>query len=149
MTRFALTLIFASAVTSLPAADDKADKAKAEEFKALTSGWKVEKAISAGNTVTTAFKDVEFAILADGRYSTKVGGSKDEGTFTLDLSTDPKGMVITSTEGGKKGTVLKAAYKLDGDTLTICYDLAGKTTPTKLESTAENKFLLIEYKRKK
>jgi uncharacterized protein (TIGR03067 family) len=128
-------------------ADDKADKEK--EYKALKSGWSVEKATLNGNDATEFLKVLEFTIHDDGKYTAKHGEEKDEGAFTVDLSTTPKSMVIKPTGGPGKDKVLKAIYKLDGDSLVICYDMEGKETPKKFESTAENKFLLIEYKRKK
>jgi uncharacterized protein (TIGR03067 family) len=85
----------------------------------------------------------------EGKYATKLGGLKDADSLTLDPSATPKSMVIKPTEGPLKGKALKAIYKLDGDNLTICYDAEGKEAPKKFESTAENKFLLVEYKRKK
>jgi uncharacterized protein (TIGR03067 family) len=130
-------------------ADDKADKAKAEEFKALKSEWTVAKATLAGDDAFEFLKVLEFTIHDDGKYTAKHGEVRDEGVFTLDLSATPKSMVIKPTGGPSKDKVLTAIYKLDGDTLTICYDMDGKVNPTKFESTAENKFLLVEYKRKK
>jgi uncharacterized protein (TIGR03067 family) len=142
--------MFALAVTVLAfvapvVADDKADKEK--EYKALKGDWKTEKATMAGTDATTTLKDLELSILDDGRYASKLGDQKDEGKFTFDPKTEPKSMVINPDKGQVKE--LKAIYKLDGDTLTVCYDRTGKETPKKFESTAENKLLLVEYKRKK
>ena len=145
----AATLTFLALVAPAAAADDKADKAKADEYKALKSGWKIEKATLAGNDAMGILKDLDFTIHDDGKYTAKHGEQKDEGAFTVDLATTPKSMVIKPTGGPGKDKVLKAIYKLDGDSLVICYDMDGKETPKKFESTAENKFLLVEYKRKK
>jgi uncharacterized protein (TIGR03067 family) len=144
MSRILVATVSVLALVSPLAADDKA---KAEEYKVLKGNWKSEKATMAGNDATTTLKDLELTILDDGKYTSKLGEQKDEGTFTFDPSGEPKSMVIKPNAGPVKE--LKAIYKLDGDTLTVCYDRAGKETPKKFESTAENKFLLVEYKRKK
>jgi uncharacterized protein (TIGR03067 family) len=109
----------------------------------------VAKATLGGKDAFEFLKVLEFKIHDDGKYTAKHGEEKDEGAFTLDLSTTPKSMVIKPTGGPGTDKVLKAIYKLVGNTLIICYDMDGKVTPTKFESTAENKFLLVEYKRKK
>jgi uncharacterized protein (TIGR03067 family) len=144
MTR--LLVAMAALLLFVPArADDKADKEK--EYKALKGDWKLEKGTLAGNDATTTLKELELTILDDGKYTSKLGDQKDEGKFTFDPKAEPKSMVINPNAGQVKE--LKAIYKLDGDTLTICYDRTGKETPKKFESTAENKLLLVEYKRKK
>jgi uncharacterized protein (TIGR03067 family) len=147
-----MSRVFVATVTLLAfvapiTADDKADQEK--EYKVLKSGWTIEKAVLAGNDVTSSLKVLEFTIHDDGKYTAKHGEEKDEGAFTVDLTTAPKSMVIKPTGGPGKDKVLKAIYKLDGDSFTVCYDMDGKEAPKKFESTAENKFLLVEYKRKK
>jgi len=145
MNRVYVVAVVLFACVAPATADDKADKEK--EYKALKGEWKTEKATMAGSDATATLKDLELSILDDGRYASKLGDQKDEGKFTFDPKAEPKSMVINPDKGQVKE--LKAIYKLDGDTLTVCYDRSGKETPKKFESTAENKLLLVEYKRKK
>ena len=58
-------------------------------------------------------------------------------------------MTITGTDGPSKGKTLPAVYEVDGDSLKVCYTLDGKDPPTEFKSTAENKTLLVTYKRDK
>ena len=84
-----------------------------------------------------------------GLYTVMVGKGKDEGTAKLDSSKTPKTMEITGTDGPTKGKPLLAIYKIDGDSLTICYDLSGKAYPTEFKSKPDTKLFLVEYKRAK
>lgn len=55
----------------------------------------------------------------DGRVTMDYGGDvKSEAQFTLDESTTPKQMDITSTTDKKP---VEYIYKIDGDTLTLCH----------------------------
>ena len=87
--------------------------------------------------------------LTDGKYKVTGAESPDEGTWTVYPEMMPPGLDVTGTDGPNKGKTLLAIYDLTGDTLKICYDIEGKVSPTKFESTKENKLLLIVYKRKK
>jgi uncharacterized protein (TIGR03067 family) len=73
-----------------------------------------------------------------------------EGTFVIDPTKEPKFLDMTLTDreppGPNKGTVL-ARYKLDGDTLTICYDVGRKGCPADL-MPGENRSVIV-YKKKK
>jgi uncharacterized protein (TIGR03067 family) len=140
-------ILAAVAAVTLLGSTPADDKVIADEFKALKGDWTVEKAVSKGSAFDL-IKDLVLTI-DEGKYATKLGGLKDAGTLTLDPSATPKSMVIKPTEGPLKGKVLNAIYKLDGDNLTLCYNTEGKEAPKKFESTAENKFLLVDYKRKK
>jgi uncharacterized protein (TIGR03067 family) len=142
-----LRLLAVTAVTLVGLASIAADDKKAEELKALKGDWKAAKVTMAGADAMATLKDLELTILDDNKYKSKLGTETDEGTFTFDPAADPKSIDIKPNAGQVK--LLKAIYKIDGDSLVVCYDIQGKTTPPKFESTAENKFLLVEYKRKK
>ena len=58
-------------------------------------------------------------------------------------------MDIKGTDGPNKGKTIKTIYKLDGDTLTVCYELGDGDRPTKFETKADTKQLLANYKREK
>ena len=142
-------LLFAALSVFVLLAPEALADAKADEFQALKSEWTVAKATLGGNNIFESLKVLQFTIHDDGKYTAKLGEMKDEGAFTLDVSATPKSMIIKPTGGPSKDKTLKGIYQLDGNMLTICYDMEGKVTPMKFESTAENKFLLVEYKRKK
>jgi uncharacterized protein (TIGR03067 family) len=142
MLRPALFVLLAFALTAARA-DDKAD------LKALVGKWKLEKAEVGGKDMLDQFKTLEFEIQADGKYRLKLGGQPDEGSFTVDSSKTPKQMEIKGTSGPNKGKTIPAIYKIDGDTVTICYQLGGSDRPTAFESKPDTKLFLAVYKREK
>ena len=55
--------------------------------------------------------------------SSSIGDRRTTGTFTVDPSQEARRRwTSTGTDGPNKGKTIKAIYKLDGDTLTVCYD---------------------------
>jgi uncharacterized protein (TIGR03067 family) len=71
--------------------------------------------------------------------------------YKADPSQKPKAIDITPTTGPEKGTVIKAIYEVDGDTLRICGPTAEKANnrPTKLASEKGSGFNLMTLKREK
>ncbi|MCP5051505.1 MAG: hypothetical protein GY940_30340, partial [bacterium] len=71
-----------------------------------------------------------------------------KGTVKLHLDQKYVGVDITGTEGPNKGVTMLAISKATKDTMTVCYNNTGGKRPTEFTSTAENKQLIFEYKRK-
>ena len=69
-----------------------------------------------------------------GRYSVLTAG----GQFAMD---------ITGTEGPNQGRTLLAIARLDGDRLTICYELGAGPRPEAFDSAKGSKHFLISYRR--
>ncbi len=126
--------------------DDKTDA----DLKAMVGKWKIEKAELSGKDISDAIKEAKFEITAGGKYTLQIGEEKDAGSFTIDPSKKPKEIDVKPTAGPLKDKTMKAIYKLDGDTMTVCYqhDADGKR-PEKFESKDGTTHLLIVYKRMK
>ena len=139
--------LLAVAVALLGAALARADTA-ADDWKKLTGTWKIDAATLNGDDVSAAFKEAALTI-EEGKYKLAVMGMTDAGTLKIDPARKPKQMTITGTDGPSKGKTLPAIYEIDGDTVRICYTLDGKDPPAEFRSTAENKTLLVTYKRDK
>jgi uncharacterized protein (TIGR03067 family) len=141
---------FLAILTLLLVVSARADEKTDAELKALAGTWKVEKAELGGKDTTAILKDLKLTVDASGKYTVEIGKEKEEGTFTVDLSKTPKQMDLTSKDGPNKGKMIKAIYKLDGDTLVACYDLNTEkgARPEKFESKDDNQFL-VTYKREK
>ncbi|AWM41337.1 hypothetical protein GobsT_00340 [Gemmata obscuriglobus] len=129
------------------AADDKKNET---DLKSMVGNWTVEKAELGGKDSTVVFKTLKFEIREGGKYTVELG-EKDEGAFTVNASKSPKEMDIMSDQGPNKGKTIKAIYKLDGDALTVCYNLDPNkpARPEKFESPASSKTFLVTYKRAK
>lgn len=140
-----LVALFAASTLSLAtaSADDKAD------MKAMNGSWQIATATIGGKKLPEQFAKSMKLILKDGTYVLKSGFSDDSGTVKIKSDAKPKQMDITGTSGANKGKTFPAIYKVGKDSLTICYNLAGKTRPKKFESTAGTKLFLAIYKRAK
>jgi uncharacterized protein (TIGR03067 family) len=88
-------------------------------------------------------------VVKDEKYTVTVGESVDEGTVTLDTSSDPRGMEIKGTKGPNMGKTIPAIYELKDDTLKVCYDLNEKKRPAEFKTTAGTNHYLVTYKREK
>jgi len=141
-----IATLLALAITVVAATSVRADAA-ADEWKKLAGTWKVDAATLTGNDATDMLKAAVLTI-EEGKYKLVFGGT-DAGTLTIDPAKKPKTMMIVGTDGPNKGKTIPAIYEIDGDTLKLCYALGGKEAPTEFKSTAENKALLITYKRDK
>jgi uncharacterized protein (TIGR03067 family) len=148
MTR-AIVLIACWALFVSTTRGQKPDDAAAADMKAMVGKWKVEKAEIGGKDALPLFKDYTLEIAEGGKYTVLIGALKDIGAFTVDPSKKPAEMDIKGTEGPNKGKTIKTIYQLDGDTLTVCYDLGGVARPTKFETKADTKEFLAVYRREK
>jgi len=137
---------FVFAAICSASADDKS----VADLKAMVGKWDIAKAELGGKDITEHLKNMKFEIAEGGKYTAQLGEEKDVGAFTVDTAKKPKEMDIKGDGGPNKGKLIKAIYKLDGDTMTICYELGGgETRPAKFESKDDTKLLLVNYKRKK
>jgi uncharacterized protein (TIGR03067 family) len=123
--------------------------ARADDAADLKDTWKPTEGKHAGEPLSKDLIDSITLTLTDGMYQVKVAGLDESGTVKIDATKTPKTMDIVATEGKNKGRKVLAIYDLTGDTLKVCYDVQGGPRPVGFESTAENKMLLVIYKRKK
>jgi len=139
---FYIGLTLAASLTAF-AADSAGDA------KALQGTWLPTKGELAGQPMADAVLKTISLKLENGKYTVFAGGNPDYGTYTFDSASKPKSMSITGTEGPNHGKTYPAIYELNGDTLRICYDLAGAKRPTEFKSVAGTKLYLVTYSRKK
>jgi uncharacterized protein (TIGR03067 family) len=88
-------------------------------------------------------------LLAGESYTATVNGVRDSGTTKSDATANPPALEITGTEGPNAGRTMLAIYQLDGDKLTVCYDLQGAAHPTQFKAEAGSQYFLVTYRRMK
>jgi uncharacterized protein (TIGR03067 family) len=71
----------------------------------------------------------------------------DRGDYHIDDSVYPQTMDIVGVQGPNAGRVMHAIYKLDGDHLTVCYDLESAVRPVNMQAQEDQLLLSITYAR--
>jgi uncharacterized protein (TIGR03067 family) len=115
----------------LVSAEDPRDKDLPEparkDLEKFQGKWKAVKLAGKGMEITVPKDGPELILEFKGRKWVFTGVEKGE-IFVIDPGTDPKRLDLRSAEKGRVGVVDEGIYKLDGDTLTICF-YQGKPKP--------------------
>jgi len=83
--------------------------------------------------------------LAGGKYTVRFGGETyDRGTYTVDAEGY---LTLTGVAGPNAGRRIPGLFKFTGDSLSICYGLAG-TRPAKFATGQDPSLYLVNYRRK-
>ena len=83
--------------------------------------------------------------LAGGQYTVRFGGEiYDYGNYTLDADGH---LTLLGTDGPNAGRTIPGLFKLAGDTLSICYGLAG-LRPANFSTGTDPQLYLVNYQRK-
>lgn len=116
---------------------DKADEA------AIQGTWKIVSAEIGGEFFPVeAFNKVNL-VLKDGNYEMAI----DRGTYELKDVDGLKAIDVVGKEGPNQGKTIPAIFEIKGDSMKICYDLAGKTRPAKFETEKGTRQFLARYER--
>ncbi|MGH7584186.1 MAG: TIGR03067 domain-containing protein [Gemmatimonadales bacterium] len=73
----------------------------------------------------------------------------DTGTYLIDRQAVPSTIDVHGLRGPNAGKTIPAIFRMDGDTLTICYDLSGKAHPRAFRSDSGTLLFLVRYTRAK
>jgi len=146
----AVTLLCCLVLLSSTTLGQKPDAPAEAEYKALVGKYRIEKVLLGGQDITEHLKEMKFDIKDGGKYTAQVGELKDDANFTVDPAKKPREMDVKPNGGPQKGKLVRVIYKLDGDTLTMCYDHEkSESRQSKFESKEGTTVLLITYKREK
>ena len=137
-----LLLHFAIVAPAAFAADEP------DDLKLLAGSWKPSAADLGGNKIDAMVLEKASFIVEGENYSVSVNDFMEKGTFKLDPKKEPKALDFFPTQGNNNGKTFLCVYKIDGDSLTICYSLNGTTRPENFEPLS-NTLLLVKYERVK
>src|SRR5947209_226983 len=107
--------------------------------KQIIGSWKCVSATIDGRPLAgDTVGQLRLTMTAD-RYKTERGDQVlFDSTYTIDTAKQPAQIDMVGTEGDLKGKVAPGIFKLDGDTLTICYVMPGKERPKAFESEPQS-----------
>jgi uncharacterized protein (TIGR03067 family) len=118
----------------------------------IVGEWIGEKAHAGGKELPVPEGGITFTFAADGGLTVKEGNRQkpDAGSYKLDPKKDPPEIdLIPPTD--KKEPLLPGIYKLDGDTLTLCFSRGGPggERPKNFESPEGSQVIVMTLKRAK
>jgi RNA polymerase sigma factor (sigma-70 family) len=123
-----------------------AGKPEAKDEEHIQGTWALESYEEGGQKAPEErIKGAKLIIAAEGKITVKNADGKEvEGTLKLDPAKKPKEFSFTND----KGETRVGIYKLQGDTLTVCYDRGGER-PTEFASKEGTTVVLQVLKREK
>jgi uncharacterized protein (TIGR03067 family) len=116
----------------------------------LEGAWVPIAASVAGQSLVVGELRVKYLVLdAGGIYSIIDRSNQvvDSGEYLVDDAVSPRTMDIVGRDGPNAGRTMLAIYKLEGDQLTVCYDLESTDRPAEMEPQEDQLLLSITYAR--
>jgi uncharacterized protein (TIGR03067 family) len=149
-----LVLVIGGSLCLATAGADKADPMLKKELARLEGVWTISEARHGGEVVEESEPE-EFEFKAGKLIVRKGDRAPITLTLRLDLSTHPKLMDWTTDPKGKFSDGEKVAegiYKLEGNTLTLCYHVrdnrfAKGNRPTEFKSAEGSDAMLVIFRR--
>lgn len=142
MHRAALMIVFAIMPAALVSAgDDKKGASKLEGAWTATL-WKRGDGEVGKDKVATEL------VISKDKYEYPKGINKISKSGTFKHDADKGTIDFTPDDGPAKGKTLLGIYKVDGDTLTMCFRPAGSERPTEFKSGDRNTVLATYVKKK-
>jgi len=115
----------------------------------LDGKWQAVEAELAGKKFPPqATRSIQLTLDGD-NYLVTTDEGEDRGTARAMPDEKPAALDITGTIGPNKGKTFLAIYKLDGDTLVVCYDLGGKSRPKEFKTEPKSMLFLVTYRKLK
>jgi uncharacterized protein (TIGR03067 family) len=147
-TLVAAGVVVALAVCAVGAQDDATKK----DLKAMEGTWAVTVHEFGGEKVSED-QNKQFngkLVVKDGKYTVFTGDMKiGAGTIKLDASKTPKHVDAVSDEGADKGKAMQGIYKIEGETMMVCFGQPGSDRPTEFKTKKDTTQMLLSYKRAK
>jgi uncharacterized protein (TIGR03067 family) len=133
------------------AAPGKEKKEDKDDAKKMEGEWQVTDWVQGGTPLGAgALEGCTWTVKGD-KYTFVLGGNTEEGTFKLDPAKKPATIDLDITAGNCKGNKQEGIYKIEGDTMTFCFNRPGAAgRPGDFKSTEDgDTFIVATLKRKK
>jgi uncharacterized protein (TIGR03067 family) len=114
----------------------------------LKGEWKCMNGIRDGQPLAQGTQDKLRLVMTRDVYSTYLDNRLlFKGRYRLAPAEKPKQIDIVATTGENQGRTSKGIYRLEKDTLTLCYVAPGKDRPTDFKSEPGSEVTLVVWKR--
>jgi uncharacterized protein (TIGR03067 family) len=137
-----IVLVLAAIAVPAVAADDTDDK------QALQGTWKPNEAVLGDNKIDMMLLEMAALVIEGDQYTITIRDKMEKGTLSVDPKKMPKTMDIFPTQGDNNGKTFLAIYKVEGDSLIVCYSLDQVSRPEDFEPDS-NTLLVVKYQRMK
>jgi uncharacterized protein (TIGR03067 family) len=117
--------------------------------RGVEGAWVPIDASVAGKQLPVDDLRVRYFVLEAGGYRIIDRSNRvvDDGRYLIDPSPAPPAMDIVGQSGLSAGRTMHAIYELEGDELTVCYDLQGGERPAGMRPRKDQLLLRITYTR--
>ncbi len=115
----------------------------------LDGTWVPVAADVAGKPLYVGELRVKYFVLDSGGYSIidRTNRVVDSGSYRVNDAAQPATLDIVGRDGPAAGRTLLAIYRLDENSLTVCYDLDGDERPATMQPRQDQLLLSITYAR--
>jgi uncharacterized protein (TIGR03067 family) len=133
------------------AADAPQKEEAAKDLQKFQGTWTLIGAEANGNKASEDnLKNAGITLVVkDEKFTLKTPDGNFEGTLKLEPGKKPRAYDAKGTDAQGKTHESVGIYKFDGDTLTVCFVLAGKERPTEFKTGAGSEAVLEVFKRDK
>jgi uncharacterized protein (TIGR03067 family) len=121
----------------------------AEEMKKLQGVWEVSGGEVNGGPMAPEDTAGITLTIAGSTYTVVKGDSKDQGSFSIDTTKNPKQMDVRPKTGSGAGRTLLAIYEAGPEGFRVCYATEGSDRPRAFTTEVDSGRVVIAYKRKK
>ncbi|HEY3637947.1 MAG TPA: TIGR03067 domain-containing protein [Rhizomicrobium sp.] len=132
-------------ISLLAGCDSRSAGNSADDLQQWQGTWKMT-----ATTYEGAPQSADMAWVVKGnQYFIRMNGQLGVDPYMFKLDADKKQIDVFhhDTPPGTFGGSWKGIYKIDGDTLTVCYDLAGLHYPDAFAASAGSRQVLYEFRR--